>query len=169
VASVSIKYKDKVASPKLPSGDFLVGAFGEEIGILRNGGAYGWYWMDHPSETFSSRPEAIDEGVQSLIAQGLIIDNPDFSIRKRQAISTSVKAFVGDRDSGRCQYCNTEVSGANECFDHFIPVAFGGASTSDNVVLSCKRCNRTKWHIPPWRIYGEQWKDRAPGKPRPEV
>ena len=162
MAAVSNEFKDKVASPKLPSGDFVVGAFGKDIGILRKG-TYGWYWLERPLEMFSSRPEAIDSHVRALIFHGELIEKPEFSIRNRQQITPPVKAFVRGRDMGMCQHCGVDVSSVNECFDHFIPVAFGGESTVDNVLLSCKGCNRKKWHIPPWRLYGEKWKDRAPG------
>lgn len=168
MATVTIQFKDKVAAPKLPSGDFVVGAFGEEIGILRNG-SYGWYWLDSPSEMFSCRPEAIDTRVRALISQGSLIEDPNFSIRNREPVSGPIKALVRVRDKDTCQYCSRNASGRDERFDHFVPVAFGGASTAENVLLSCNKCNREKWHIPPWHLYGERWQDYAPGKPRPVI
>jgi len=166
VATVTNQFKDKIACPKLPSGDFVVGAFGDDIGVLRKG-LYGWYWLERPLDMFNSRPDAIDSYVGTLISQGVLRADPEFSISRREHVSGAVKAFVRERDMGRCQHCNVEIMGVTEVFDHFIPVAFGGASTVENLLLSCKDCNREKWHIPPWRLYGENWKDYEPGKPRP--
>jgi len=56
------------------------------------------------------------------------------SLRERKQVSKAVKSLVRERDMGRCQHCGIEVSAVNEAFDHFIPVAFGGASTAENLL-----------------------------------
>jgi 5-methylcytosine-specific restriction endonuclease McrA len=48
------------------------------------------------------------------------------------------------RDQNRCQYCGTHYSRSDLNLDHVIPRSRGGASTWENVVCSCLRCNRTK-------------------------
>ncbi|MBA2248290.1 MAG: HNH endonuclease [Chloroflexia bacterium] len=54
-------------------------------------------------------------------------------------------------------------------YDHFIPFALGGASDLSNVQLACYECNRKKWHAHPNVVFGPDWEDWAPGKPRPAV
>lgn len=34
-------------------------------------------------------------------------------------------------------------------FDHFIPESLGGPTTAANLVLACRRCNRSKGHSMP--------------------
>ena len=48
------------------------------------------------------------------------------------------------RDRHSCQYCGRQLSGQELNLDHVIPRSRGGASTWDNVVCSCHRCNRVK-------------------------
>lgn len=56
-------------------------------------------------------------------------------------IPQDVKAAVWQRDGGRCVEC-----GADDYleFDHIIPFARGGSSTTENVQLLCRRCNLRK-------------------------
>jgi 5-methylcytosine-specific restriction endonuclease McrA len=48
------------------------------------------------------------------------------------------------RDRHRCQYCECRLSRSELNLDHVVPRSRGGASTWDNVVCSCRRCNRIK-------------------------
>lgn len=59
----------------------------------------------------------------------------------RQPIADEIKMFVWQRDGGRCVRCG---SNQNLEFDHIIPVAMGGSSTSRNLQLLCAGCNRSK-------------------------
>ena len=58
-----------------------------------------------------------------------------------------------ERDGDRCWYCgcnfDEEVSGGsrNLTIDHVEPVAGGGASSLDNLRLSCRTCNQRKGHL----------------------
>jgi len=96
-----------------------------------------------------------------MIAQGWLIEDPTFSIRNRERISDIAKKFVQERDNDRCRNCGKDVADGTRRFDHFVPVAFGGTSTVENVQLLCDTCNRNKWHIPPWHLYSDRWQDRA--------
>ncbi len=60
---------------------------------------------------------------------------------RREAIPEDVRREVFRRDGGRCTVC-----GADSLlqFDHVIPVALGGASTTQNLQLLCAPCNREK-------------------------
>jgi len=59
----------------------------------------------------------------------------------RRPIPDDVKIFVWKRDGGSCIICGAR---ANLEFDHIIPVALGGATTTRNLQLLCEPCNRKK-------------------------
>ncbi|MCW5891831.1 MAG: HNH endonuclease [bacterium] len=48
------------------------------------------------------------------------------------------------RDQNQCQYCGRQFARAELNLDHVVPRSQGGASTWENVVCSCLRCNRVK-------------------------
>lgn len=43
-----------------------------------------------------------------------------------------------------CHYCGCELYWGNSTIDHVIPLAKGGRSRADNLVLACKACNNKK-------------------------
>lgn len=49
---------------------------------------------------------------------------------------------IFERDRFTCAYCGQR-GGALEC-DHIHPVSRGGSHADDNLVTSCKKCNRSK-------------------------
>lgn len=62
-----------------------------------------------------------------------------------------LRAYVFERDDYTCAYCGKR--GVKLECDHIIPVARGGHNGVDNLVTSCKPCNRSKagkllseWH-----------------------
>lgn len=63
------------------------------------------------------------------------------AVPRREGLPEEVKREVFRRDGGRCVAC-----GSNELlqFDHVIPVALGGSSTTANLQLLCAPCNRDK-------------------------
>ena len=48
------------------------------------------------------------------------------------------------RDGLRCQYCDTRHPTSNLSIDHIFPRSRGGATSWDNCVLACIRCNTRK-------------------------
>lgn len=60
---------------------------------------------------------------------------------RREVIPDDVKAFVWQRDGGRCTKCGTN---ENLEFDHIIPLAMNGNNTARNIQLLCGPCNRDK-------------------------
>ena len=59
----------------------------------------------------------------------------------RQPIPDAVRAFVWNRDGGRCVRCGSQ---QRLEFDHIIPVALGGGNTARNLQVLCEACNRAK-------------------------
>jgi hypothetical protein len=60
---------------------------------------------------------------------------------KRESIPEDVKMFVWVRDGGSCRRCGLK---QNLHFDHMIPVAKGGGSSSENIQILCQACNLAK-------------------------
>jgi hypothetical protein len=60
---------------------------------------------------------------------------------KREPIPDDVKLLVWARDGGACTRCGSK---SELHFDHIVPVAKGGSSTSENIQLLCKPCNLRK-------------------------
>ena len=48
------------------------------------------------------------------------------------------------RDRNTCQYCGVALHSSDLTLDHVIPRSRGGASTWENLVACCHRCNREK-------------------------
>lgn len=59
----------------------------------------------------------------------------------RGAVPDDIKQYVWTRDGGRCRHCGANVELQ---FDHIIPVAYGGATSADNLQILCGPCNRHK-------------------------
>lgn len=61
--------------------------------------------------------------------------------RKREPIPKDVRLAVWQRDEGKCVECGSDF---DIQYDHIIPFSMGGASTVENLQLSCARCNQVK-------------------------
>lgn len=63
-----------------------------------------------------------------------------------QRISPVLRRFVFERAHGCCEYCQSQARFATESFvvEHIYPRARGGATTLDNLALSCSGCNGHK-------------------------
>lgn len=60
---------------------------------------------------------------------------------RRERIPEEVRNFVWLRDEGRCVNCGSE---EELQFDHVIPFARGGGTSTENVQILCGDCNRAK-------------------------
>lgn len=60
---------------------------------------------------------------------------------RRERIPAEVRAFVWERDQGRCVSCDAE---DDLQFDHVIPFARGGGNAAENLQILCGSCNRRK-------------------------
>jgi hypothetical protein len=61
-------------------------------------------------------------------------------------IPRSLRLSVAERSGYRCSYCQTaqELTGAEFTIGHIVPESLGGATTGDNLCLSCWLCNAVK-------------------------
>jgi hypothetical protein len=100
-----------------------------------------------------------DEGLEAREVMALILERDSQKVRRlkraialmeqadlpdearREPIPPEVRAFVWNRDGGRCVQC-----GGRERleFDHLIPFSMGGSNTARNLQLLCETCNRAK-------------------------
>ena len=48
------------------------------------------------------------------------------------------------RALNKCEYCQKELKNDNYEIDHIYPVSKGGVTSSENLAVSCKRCNANK-------------------------
>lgn len=65
----------------------------------------------------------------------------------------SVAAKIYPKTNGKCYYCGVHV-GENFDIEHVIPWSLGGSDNIENLVPSCKPCNREKAtrSIEEWRL-----------------
>ena len=60
-------------------------------------------------------------------------------------VSQALRKPVIERARWRCEYCQTQQIVVIEMeIDHIVPASAGGASTLDNLCLSCVSCNAAK-------------------------
>ena len=57
---------------------------------------------------------------------------------------TLIRQYILERDNYTCMYCGNK-KGVFEV-DHFIPISKGGEDKEDNLVCSCRKCNRSKYN-----------------------
>lgn len=62
--------------------------------------------------------------------------------QKRKPVSATTRVKVLERDGFRCRHCGATVNADTHNIDHVIPVRKGGSNDIDNLVTSCKPCNR---------------------------
>ena len=65
---------------------------------------------------------------------------------RRPYIPVATERLVRERAKHRCEYCQSpaQITSAPFCLDHIHPHALGGASTQENLALSCPFCNSSK-------------------------
>lgn len=59
----------------------------------------------------------------------------------RVSLPTELRRAVFERDGGRCVECGGSF---DLQYDHILPVAYGGATTMQNLQVLCAECNRHK-------------------------
>lgn len=72
-------------------------------------------------------------------------------VRKAQrAVSGAVQQAVWARDDCQCMYCGDYMSADVQItVDHFVPLEEGGEGVPENLLTSCRSCNKAKGRISP--------------------
>lgn len=63
--------------------------------------------------------------------------------KKRKKINSKERAKIHAMTDGYCFYCNNKLDRHWEC-DHYISLKKGGDDSLENIVPSCRDCNRKK-------------------------
>jgi hypothetical protein len=107
--------------------------------------ADGWYWEDDGLEAEAvsllvwDRLRRRDGQLERL--RRIRAREEHVADARRERIPPEVRAFVWERDDGRCVRCGA----ADDLqFDHLIPVSRGGGNAAVNLQVLCGPCNRLK-------------------------
>ena len=65
-------------------------------------------------------------------------------LKKKQHIPRNLRRRIIDRDGVYCVYCDEDLTDAEIHMDHVIPESQGGATTYDNLQVTCRKCNLAK-------------------------
>ena len=65
-------------------------------------------------------------------------------LQKKQHIPRNLRRRIIDRDGVYCVYCDEDLTDAEIHMDHVIPESQGGATTYDNLQVTCRKCNLAK-------------------------
>jgi 5-methylcytosine-specific restriction endonuclease McrA len=97
--------------------------------------------------TWSTQAVSVDDESVGLVDRMIRVPRVVLLLRYDRMPRRSVRFTrfnIYARDCHRCQYCGCRLLRSELNLDHVVPRSRGGASTWDNVVCSCRRCNRTK-------------------------
>lgn len=62
----------------------------------------------------------------------------------KERIPLNLRKRVIERDGLWCVYCDEDLTNAEVHLDHVIPESQGGATTYDNLQVTCRKCNLAK-------------------------
>jgi hypothetical protein len=104
-----------------------------------------WHWDNDglTAEQIYALLVTRDQRVQQRInrAQSIVAMQQQPVAASRLGLPDDLKQLIWTRDRGCCRRCGSNVELQ---FDHIIPVAYGGASTAENLQVLCGPCNRHK-------------------------
>lgn len=80
---------------------------------------------------------------------------PESHIKKERQKSRDLKKsnwWQQKLQAGVCHYCEQKFSKLELTMDHKVPLARGGVSSRNNIVVACKTCNNEKKYKTPVEI-----------------
>ena len=83
------------------------------------------------------------------VEAGLFVSAPREHIRRERAKAGWLKKtrwWQSKLREGKCYHCEGRFESGECGMDHLIPLARGGYSVKNNVVVSCQKCNAKKKH-----------------------
>ena len=91
-------------------------------------------------DTVIAQLDSIDRGIKG------VVEYQSRRSGKRAGLKPAMREAILKRDGLNCRYCGKGVPLEGAFIDHVRPVAMGGATHPDNLVVSCIKCNRRKAH-----------------------
>lgn len=82
--------------------------------------------------------------IQNSYVMPLVVRLVRYVAVPRQTRLACTRRALLIRDGETCQYCADQPGRANLTVDHVIPRSQGGATSWENTVIACKRCNHQK-------------------------
>lgn len=73
-----------------------------------------------------------------------VVPTPHVQLDSKRYADQSLRLKVMARDDCCCRYCGIFVTDSEANIDHVIPWRDGGQTVIENLVTSCRRCNRLK-------------------------
>ena len=98
-------------------------------------------WIDHSVE--APREESVVRSATLALHVPEVILLAEYGRAPRRQIAFARKNLQR-RDQGTCQYCGVANGAGSLTIDHVVPRSRGGASSWENCVLACVRCNTRK-------------------------
>jgi 5-methylcytosine-specific restriction endonuclease McrA len=92
-----------------------------------------------------------------VIPTVVVVNSKFFFKRRRETNSLPSLKEVYDFYKGVCCFCHSKVKFSESSREHVHSRALGGSNHSDNIALSCKRCNSLAGHaMPKLDIHGNE-------------
>lgn len=106
-------------------------------------------WQRAVTMLFQDKIEVLEEYEEDIRSVTICIKMPAVvrllrKVRGRKRAIKFSRINVATRDDFRCQYCEERFALRRLTYDHVIPRVQGGATTWDNIVMSCYPCNGRK-------------------------
>ena len=121
-------------------------------------------WIGYSMEDPPGETEWVIRSVRLALRVPLILLLRYYERVPVEEVRLSRKAIF-ERDGYRCQYCGRPFPERELSIDHVIPRHFGGRTTWENLVTSCKTCNSRKANRLPheagFRLRGKPFRPRA--------
>ena len=110
---------------------------------------------------FTDNPHIQSQASLILLRQKYLemSQNPELIESNKVDLFFFKKNHLNHEGKGQCSYCCDYFHEDELNFDHYIPTYLGGKSYSDNLKISCKKCNSIKGAIHPelmkytWAIF----------------
>jgi 5-methylcytosine-specific restriction endonuclease McrA len=80
--------------------------------------------------------------------------------QQKQRIPLNLRRRIIERDGLRCVYCDEDLTDCEIHMDHVIPESQGGATTYNNLQVTCRKCNLAKGVLSEAK-FSEQLRTRA--------
>lgn len=100
-------------------------------------------WAEDKVEILESYPDRMLRSA-SITMQMPAVVVFKYQTRPRRRVVRFSRDAIYQRDDGRCAYCQVAVRKEEITYDHVRPRTQGGATTWDNIVISCGPCNTRK-------------------------